>query len=222
MSPRFLTVAEAAHYLRLNPPVDLSSGSAGRDSREPRDRQVAVPSASPRRLDRDECTGSGRVRGAPPASDLALSEGGLFLAGSDDPAREILPDALRGQAGHPLLSSSPLADASGGLRPGGGASRRGRQRPCGGRVRGIRPVLHPLRLPRTPRGVGQRIRPGAGTLGLDGQSAQDRRRGRSGPAGSPVRDHQLGSATRAFTDEALAEAGVEQGGRGDREEVPDR
>ena len=66
--------------------------------------------------------GRGRVRGAPPASDLAFPEGGLFLAGSDDPALEILPDALRGQAGHPLLSSSPLADASGACGLGGGAA----------------------------------------------------------------------------------------------------
>ena len=36
------------------------------------------------------------------------------------PALEILPDALRGQAGHPLLSSSPLSDASGACGLGGG------------------------------------------------------------------------------------------------------
>jgi hypothetical protein len=100
----------------------------------------------------------------------------------DDPANEILPDALRGQAG-PLLFVATLGRL-GGPWPG----RRGRLRPCGGRVRGTRPVLHRSPPARPPRGVGQRIRPGVGTLGLDGQSAEDRGGGGSGPAGSPVRE----------------------------------
>jgi Helix-turn-helix domain len=88
----------AAHYLRLNPRSIYLLTQRG-----------AIPASRvtgkwlfPVHLLDDwietSARGRGRVRGAPPASDLALPEGGLFLAGSDDPALEILPDALRGQA----------------------------------------------------------------------------------------------------------------------------
>ena len=43
------------------------------------------------------------------------------------PALEILPDALRGQAGHPLLFVATVGRL-GGLRPWGRAGRRGRLR----------------------------------------------------------------------------------------------
>ncbi len=120
MSSRFPTVAEAAHYLRLEPPVDLSSGSAGRDSREPRDRKWLFQVHLLDDWIETSTLGPGGVRGAPPASDLTLPEGDLFLAaamtlpsGSDDPALEILPDALRGQAGHPPLFIATLGRLGG-------------------------------------------------------------------------------------------------------------
>ena len=188
MSSRFLTVAEAARYLRLNPRSVYLLAQRGRDSREPRDRQVAVPGASARRLDRDERTGSGPGPGARPASDLALPEGGLFLAGSDDPALEILPDALRGQAGHPLLFIATVGRL-------GGLAALGQGRADVAACAHVEPAsgepdlsLHRPTPAGPPGGGGQRVRPGAGALGLDGQSAQDRGGGGSGPARSPVRE----------------------------------
>jgi putative molybdopterin biosynthesis protein len=108
-----LTVAEAAHYLRLNPRSIYLLAQRGAI---PASRMTGKWLFPVRLLDdwiETSARGRGRVRGAPPASDLALPEGGLFLAGSDDPALEILPDALRGQAGHPLLFVATLGRLGG-------------------------------------------------------------------------------------------------------------
>ena len=103
MSSRFLTVAEAARYLRLNPRSVYLLAQRG-----------AIPASRvtgkwlfPVHLLDDwietSARGRGRARDERSASGVTLPAGGLFLAGSDDPALEVLPDALRGQAGHPLL-----------------------------------------------------------------------------------------------------------------------
>ncbi len=187
MSSRFPTVAEAARYLRLEPPVDLSSGSAGRDSREPRDRKWLFQVHLLDDWIETSTLGPGGVRGAPPASDLTLPEGDLFLAAAMIPRSRFF--RMRSAARlDTRRSSSPLSDASGGLRPWERAGPTWPPAPMW-RPRPGNPTCPRSPPPvRPPRGGGQHIRPGVRTLGLDGQSAQDRGGGGSGPAGSPVRE----------------------------------
>src|SRR4029077_3950374 len=102
MEPRFLTVAEAARYLRLNPrSVYLLAQRGG----IPASRLTGKWLFPVHLLDEwieTNARGHARGRGAPPPLAPALPSGSLFLAGGDDPALAFLPDALRAQAGHPL------------------------------------------------------------------------------------------------------------------------
>ena len=106
MASRLLTVAEAARYLRLNPRSVYLLAQRG-----------AIPASRvtgkwlfPEHLLDEWLETSARQRGGPARgrARAALPSGGLFLAGSDDPALELLPDALRGEAAHPLLFVATL------------------------------------------------------------------------------------------------------------------
>ncbi len=220
MSSPFLTVAEAARYLRLNPRSIYLLAQRG-----------AIPASRvtgkwlfPVHLLDDwidtSARGRGRVRGAPPASDLALPEGGLFLAGSDDPALEILPDALRGQAGHPLLFVATLGRLGGLAALGEG---RADVAACAHVVAASgEPDLSYIapRLPGIPAVVVNAFVRELGLVVWTGNPRKIEAVGDLGRRGLRFVNRQLGSATRAFTDEALAAAGVEQGGvLGYREEV---
>src|SRR5262245_20049368 len=110
MEPRFLTVAEAARYLRLNPrSVYLLAQRGG----IPASRLTGKWLFPVNLLDEwIETSARGRSR-APTAAGAPLPAGSLFLAGSDDPALELLPDALRGQGDQPLLFVATLGSLGG-------------------------------------------------------------------------------------------------------------
>ena len=213
MEPRFLTVAEAARYLRLNPrSVYLLAQRGG----IPASRLTGKWLFPVHLLDEwIESSARGRTgAGDPPsaARGTLLPTANLLLAGSDDPALELLADALRDQAEKP--SSSP--------RPSGAAG--GSWRPCGKAGRTSPSAPTPPRPPGSPtsRDIARAL-PGRALVVV---TVFGRELGLVVWTGNPrklegVRDlgrrgvrfvnRQPGSATRAFTEEALAEAQVEQG-----------
>src|SRR5574341_825147 len=101
MESRFLTVAEAARYLRLNPrSVYLLAQRGG----IPASRVTGKWLFPVQLLDEWlEASARQRTGGGPARGGGAVPPGSLFLAGSDDPALELLPDALRGEPGRPVL-----------------------------------------------------------------------------------------------------------------------
>ena len=111
MESRFLTVAEAARYIRLNPRSVYLLAQRG-----------AIPASRvtgkwlfPVHLLDEWLEASVRQRtGVRPARGRAsLPPGNLFLAGSDDPALELLPDALHGEPAQPLLFTATLGSVGG-------------------------------------------------------------------------------------------------------------
>ena len=155
--------------------------------------------------------GAGAGPGALPASDLTLPEGGLFLAGSDDPALEILPDALRAQAGHPLLFVATLGRLGGLAALGEG---RADVAACAHvEVAAGDPDLSYMapHLPGRPAVVVNAFVRELGLLVWTGNPRKIEGVGDLGRRGLRFVNRQPGSATRAFTDEALATARVEQG-----------
>ena len=210
MEPRFLTVAEAARYLRLNPrSVYLLAQRA--DSGEPGDRKWLCPRPSPGRVDRVERARSdGASDVAAAAQRGSLPPGSLLLAGSDDPGLELLADALRDQPGQPLLFSATLGRGGGLL-----AAPRG--------PGGSSPRMPTRRLP--PASSTSATSPGLFRAGpWSWSTCFGRELGLVVWTGNPrklegVRDlarrgvrfvnRQPGSATRAFTEAALAEARIE-------------
>src|SRR5215831_13670488 len=112
MEPRFLTVAEAARYLRLNPRSVYVLAQRGGIPAS----RVTGKWLFPVHLLDEWLEASARHRGAadrPVHGRAALPPGSLFLAGSDDPALELLPDALRGQAAAPVLYTATLGSVGG-------------------------------------------------------------------------------------------------------------
>ena len=220
MSSQFLTVAEAARYLRLNPRSVYLLAQRG-----------AIPASRvtgkwlfPVHLLDDwvetSARGRGRARAERSAAGVTLPAGALFLAGSDDPALEILPDALRGQAGHPVLFVATLGRVGGLAALGQGradvATCAQVEAPSG------EPDLSYLSalLPGHPAVVVNAFVRELGLLVWTGNPRKIDGVGDLGRRGLRFVNRQPGSATRAFTDEALAAAGVEQGGVvGYREEV---
>ncbi|HEX2501512.1 MAG TPA: helix-turn-helix transcriptional regulator [Methylomirabilota bacterium] len=218
MSSRFLTVAEAARYLRLNPRSVYLLAQRG-----------AIPASRvtgkwlfPVHL-RDEWlevsarqrTGRARGRERP-----ALPSGSLFLAGSDDPALELLPDALNGEAGRSLLFTATLGSV-GGLE----ALAEGRADLACAHL--VDRASGEYNLPQLPQYL-----PGRSVvlvnlfhreLGLVVWTGNPRKLqgvGDLGRRGLRFVNRQPGSGTRVFTDEALATAGIEQRGvLGYRQEV---
>jgi excisionase family DNA binding protein len=217
MEPRFLTVAEAARYLRLNPrSVYLLAQRGGIPAS-----RVTGKWLFPVHLLDEWLEASARQRGGERSARgrTTLPPGSLFLAGSDDPALQNLPDALREQAGHPVLFIATVGSL-GGLA----ALAQGRAdvavcahvaSPSGG------PDLAyiPRHLPERPAVVVNLFVRELGLLVWTGnprkvEGVGDLRRGLR------FVNRQPDSATRAFTDQALAAAGVEHAGVvGYREEV---
>ena len=218
MESRFLTVAEAARYLRLNPRSVylLAQRSAIPASR------VTGKWLFPVHLLDEWLEQSARQRtGERPARGRAsLPSGSLFLAGSDDPALELLPDALNGEAARPLLFTATLGSV-GGLE----ALAAGRADVACAHL--VDRASGEYNLPQVPRYLPGRpavvVNLFHRELGLVVWTGNPRKLegvGDLGRRGLRFVNRQPGSGTRAFTDEALAAAGVEQAGVvGYREEV---
>jgi putative molybdopterin biosynthesis protein len=218
MESRFLTVAEAARYVRLNPRSVYLLAQRG-----------AIPASRvtgkwlfPVHLLDEWLEQSARQRSGerPARGHAALPSGSLFLAGSDDPALELLPDALHGEPRHPLLFTATLGSV-GGLE----ALAAGRADVACAHL--IDRVSGEYNLPQVPRYL-----PGRSAvvvnlfhrdLGLVVWTGNPRKVGGAGDLGRRglrFVNRQPGSGTRVFTEDALAMAGVEQSAVvGYREEV---
>jgi putative molybdopterin biosynthesis protein len=218
MESRFLTVAEAARYLRLNPrSVYLLAQRGG----IPASRVTGKWLFPVHLLDEWlEASARQRTAGRPVGGRAPLPAGNLFLAGSDDPALELLPDALHGEAARPLLFTATLGSV-GGLE----ALAAGRADVACAHL--VDRDSGEYNLPQVPRYL-----PGRSVvvvnlfhreLGLVVWTGNPRKLqgvGDLGRRGLRFVNRQPGSGTRAFTDEALAGAGVAQASVvGYREEV---
>jgi putative molybdopterin biosynthesis protein len=220
MESRFLTVAEAARYLRLNPrSVYLLAQRGG----IPASRLTGKWLFPVNLLDEwIETSARGRARGrdAATAAGAALPARSLFLAGSDDPALELLPDALRGQGDPPLLFVATVGSLGGLAALGEGradVAACAHVEPASGE-----PDLSYIagHLPGRPTVVVHAFGRELGLLVWTGNPRKVQEMADLARRGLRFVNRQPGSATRAFTDEALAAARVEQGGIvGYREEV---
>jgi excisionase family DNA binding protein len=218
MEPRFLTVAEAARYLRLNPrSVYLLAQRGGIPAS-----RVTGKWLFPVHLLDEWIESSARQRGGDRAAHgrAALPPGSLFLAGSDDPALELLTDALHGEAGAPVLFTAALGSV-GGLQ----ALADGRADvacahlvdPASGEYN-LSQV--PRYLPGRPAVVVNLFRRELGLVVWTGNPRKLQTIADLGRHGLRFVNRQPGSGTRAFVDEALAAAGVETGAvLGYRDEV---
>jgi putative molybdopterin biosynthesis protein len=218
MEARFLTVAEAARYLRLNPRSVYVLAQRG-----------AIPASRatgkwlfPVNLLDEWLEASARQRAGerPRRGRPAAPPDSLLLAGSDDPALELLPDALHGEAGRPLLFTATLGSV-GGLEAVAG---RRADLAC---AHLVDPASGEYNLPQVTRYL-----PGQPAvvvnlfhreLGLVVWAGNPRKLeglGDLGRRGLRFVNRQPGSGTRAFTDEALGQAGLAPAGLvGYREEV---
>jgi excisionase family DNA binding protein len=218
MESRFLTVAEAARYLRLNPRSVYLLAQRGAI---PASRATGKWLFPVHLLDEwIETSARRRTRGTLPPPPVALPAGGLFLAGSDDPALEILPDALRGQAGHPLLFVAAIGSLAGLTALGEGradVAACAHVEPDSGE-----PDLAylPRYLPGRPAVVVNLFSRDLGLVVWTGNPRKIEGVGDLGRRGLRFVNRQPGSGTRAFTDQALAAAEVERAAVvGYREEV---
>ena len=217
MESRLLTVAEAARYLRLNPRSVYLLAQRG-----------AIPASRvtgkwlfPVPLLDEWIETSARGRGRPaPAGSVALPAKGLVLAGGDDPALALLPDAVRGQPGHPLLFIASVGSLGGlaALSQGrADVAACGHVEPASGEPDLSQVSRH---LPGFPAVVVNAFSRELGLLVWTGNPRKVEGVGDLGRRGLRFVNRQPGSGTRAYTDEALAAAGVEQAGVvGYREEV---
>jgi putative molybdopterin biosynthesis protein len=209
MDARFLTVAEAARYLRLNPRSVYLLAQRG-----------AIPASRvtgkwlfPVHLLDEWLEASARQRrGERPArARPALSADHLFLAGSDDPALELLPDALAGEAASPVLFTATLGSV-------GGLKALGARRADVACAHLVDRASGEYNLPQVPRYVPGRpavvVNLFHRELGLVVWTGNPRKLqgiGDLGRRGLRFVNRQPGSGTRAFIDDALAAAGVESG-----------
>jgi putative molybdopterin biosynthesis protein len=209
MEARFLTVAEAARYLRLNPrSVYLLAQRGGIPAS-----RVTGKWLFPVHLLDEWLDASARQRGGerPPRGRATLPPGSLFLAGSDDPALELLPDALHGEAGAPALFTATLGSV-GGLE----ALASGRADVACAHL--VDQPSGEYNLPQVPRYLPGRpavvVNLFHRELGLVVWTGNPRKLGTVGDLGRRglrFVNRQPGSGTRAFADAALAAAGVETG-----------
>lgn len=219
MAHRLLTVPEAARHLRLNPRSVYLLAQRG-----------AIPATRvtgkwlfPEHLLDEWLETSARHRSRPaPAAPArgGAAAGTLFAAGSDDPALELLLDALQAQPGSPLLFTATIG-STGGLRTLG----EGRADLAWAHL--VDPDSGEYNLPHLPRYLAGR--PAAlvnlfhRDLGLVVWTGNPRKlRGIADLARRGLRfvNRQPGSGTRHFTDAALARAGVNPAGiTGYRDEV---
>jgi putative molybdopterin biosynthesis protein len=219
MESRFLTVAEAARYLRLNPRSVYVLAQRG-----------GIPASRatgkwlfPVHLLDEWLEASARQRGAErPARGPAavLPPGTLSLAGSDDPALENLPDALRAEAGSPLLFLATVGSLAGLAALAAG---RADVAACAHVLppSGEPDLGHiPRHLPGRPAVVVTLFGRELGLLVWTGNPRKVEGVQDLGRRGLRFVNRQPGSATRAFSDDALAAARVERGTVvGYREEV---
>lgn len=218
MEPRFLTVAEAARYLRLNPrSVYLLAQRGG----IPASRVTGKWLFPVHLLDEwIDASARGRSRGAPAVPGAALPSGNLVLAGGDDPALALLPDAVRAQAGHPLLFIATLGSL-------GGLAALGAGRADAAACAHVTPGSGEPDLSHVSRYLAGRpavvVNVFSRELGLVVWTGNPRKLEGVGDLtrrGLRFVNRQPGSGTRAFTDDALAAAGVEPAGVvGYRDEV---
>ncbi|HWC05027.1 MAG TPA: substrate-binding domain-containing protein [Methylomirabilota bacterium] len=206
MEPRFLTVAEAARYLRLNPRSVYLLAQRG-----------AMPASRatgkwlfPVHLLDEWLEASARQRGGerPARGRAALPAGTLFLAGSDDPALDLLVDALHGDAGSPLLFTATLGSV-------GGLEALARSRADVACAHLADPASGEYNVPQVPRYVPECpavvVNLFHRELGLVVWTGNPRKLGVVGDLGRRglrFVNRQAGSGTRIFTDGALAAAGV--------------
>jgi excisionase family DNA binding protein len=218
MEPRLLTVAEAARYLRLNPRSVYLLAQRG-----------AIPASRvtgkwlfPLHLLDEWLEASVRQRtGERPARRRSsLPEGSLFLAGSDDPALELLPDAFQGEATRPLLFTATLGSVGGLEALAGGRA----DLAC---AHLVDRVSGEYNLPQVPRYLPGRsvvlvnlFHRELGLVVWTGNPRKVQGVGDLGGRGLRFVNRQPGSGTRAVIDDALAAAGVETSAVvGYREEV---
>jgi excisionase family DNA binding protein len=218
MELRFLTVAEAARYLRLNPrSVYLLAQRGG----IPASRATGKWLFPVHLLDEWlEASARQRTGERPGRRGAAAPPGSLFLAGSDDPALELLPDALRGEPGRPLLFTAILGSVGGLEALAGGRA----DVACAhliDRASGEYNLPQvPRYLPGRPAAVVNLFHRELGLVVWTGNPRKLQGVGDLDRRGLRFVNRQPGSGTRAFTDEALAAAGIERAGVvGYREEV---
>ena len=209
MEPRFLTVAETARYLRLNPRSVYLLAQRG-----------AIPASRvtgkwlfPVHLLDEWLEASARPGGAarPARGRPMLPPGSLFLAGSDDPALELLPDALQGEAGAPVLFTATLGSVGGLQALAGGRA----DVACAHLVDRASGEYNlpqvPRYLPGRPAVVVNLFHRELGLVVWTGNPRKLQAVGDLGRRGLRFVNRQPGSGTRAFIDDALAAAGVETG-----------
>jgi excisionase family DNA binding protein len=218
MAARFLTVAEAARYLRLNPRSVYVLAQRG-----------AIPASRatgkwlfPIHLLDEWLEASARQRtgGRPPRGRVPLPPGNLFLAGSDDPALELLPDALHGEATQPVLFTATLGSVGGLEALAGGRA----DVACAhlvDRASGEYNLPQVRRyLPGQPAVLVNLFHRELGLVVWTGNPRKVQGVGDLGGRGLRFVNRQPGSGTRQFLDEALAAAGIERAAVvGYREEV---
>ncbi len=208
MTHRLLTVPEAARHLRLNPRSVYLLAQRG-----------AIPATRvtgkwlfPEHLLDEWLETSARQRGRaghPPGGARARqSPGTLFAAGSDDPALEMLLDALQGQPGSPLLFMATIG-STGGLRTLG----EGRADLAWAHL--VDPESGEYNLPHLPRYLAGRpavlvnlFHRDLGLVVWTGNPRKLRGVGDLARRGLRFVNRQPGSGTRHFTDAALARAGA--------------
>jgi excisionase family DNA binding protein len=209
MESRLLTVAEAARYLRLNPRSVYLLAQRGA---VPASRVTGKWLFPVHLLDEwIEASARGRRHAAAPTSSGPLPAQALFLAGGDDPALALLPDAVRGQAESPLLFVTAVGSL-GGLA----ALSQGRAdvAVCGHVTppAGEPDLSHiPRHLPGCPAVIVSVFMRELGLVVWTGNPRKVEGVGDLGRRGLRFVNRQPGSATRAYTDEALAAARVERG-----------
>ena len=113
MESRFLTVAEAARYLRLNPRSVYLLAQRGAIPASRVTGKWLFPAHLLDQWIEESARGRTGAGDAPAAARAPLPPGSLLLAGSDDPGLELLADALREQPGQPLLFSATLGRSQG-------------------------------------------------------------------------------------------------------------
>jgi excisionase family DNA binding protein len=214
-----LTVAEAARHLRLNPrSVYLLAQRGGIPAT-----RVTGKWLFPRRLLDEwiEASARSRAREGPEGGRVGrIPPGSVLAAGSDDPALELLPDALQTQPGRPLLFTATVGSAEG-LRALAG------QRADLAWTHLVDPASGEYNLPHVARFLGAQpavvVNVFRRDLGLVVWTGNPRRLGGVedlGRRGLRLVNRQPGSGTRAFLDDALGRARLSpEGLSGYRDEV---